>query len=55
MLCHTPPPFPDWRSNIQRMPQVNDLPFPTDLDDDDGDAPTPEPPEYGPVPSVIVH
>jgi len=55
MLCHTPPPFPDWRTNIHRMPPVEDLPFPTDLDDDDDPPPTPEPPEYGPVPAVIVH
>lgn len=54
MQCHTPPPYPGWRPNINKMPLVDDLPFP-DLDDDDLEPATPEPPEYGPVPAVILH
>jgi hypothetical protein len=54
MLCHTPPPYPGWRPTINRLPQIEDLPFPGD-DDDDGEPHPPEPPEYGPVPAVILH
>jgi len=55
MLCHTPPPFPNWRPNINKTPLIDDLPFPTDLDTEDPEPPTPEPPEHGPVPHVILH
>ncbi|MED5619010.1 hypothetical protein [Ideonella sp. BN130291] len=53
MLCHSVPPIPSWRPN--KMPLMDELPFPSDLDTDDDDDLTPEPPEYGPVPHVIVH
>jgi hypothetical protein len=53
MLCHSVPPIPSWRPTNIKMP-MDDLPFPSDLDDD-LDQQTPEPPEYGPVPPVIVH
>jgi hypothetical protein len=55
MQCHTPPPFSGWNPHIHKMPPADQLPFPTDLDDDDPEPPTPEPPEYGPAPGVIVH
>lgn len=53
MLCHSVPPIPDWRPI--KMPLIDELPFPSDLDTDDLPPPVPEPPEYGPVPSIIVH
>ena len=54
MLCHTPPPTRDWRPTTHKMPRIEDVPFPDELDDDP-EPPTPEPPEYGPVPGVILH
>ena len=54
MLCHTPPPFPDWRSIVNKLPLFEEMPF-SDLDDDEFDPSIPEPPEYGPVHSVIIH
>lgn len=56
MYCHTPPPVPGWRPANTKLPMLDelDLPFPPDLDTDEPD-PVPEPPEYGPVPSVILH
>jgi len=53
MLCHSTPPIPSWRPT--KAPLLDELPFPTDLDDDDLEPKTPEPPEYGPVPRVILH
>jgi hypothetical protein len=47
--------MPDWRPAVNKMPWVEDVPFPTDVDDDPLEPSTPEPPEYGPVPSVILH
>lgn len=55
MYCHTPPPMPGWRPTNHKLPLLDDeLPFPPDLEDIEPD-PLPEPPEYGPAPSVIVH
>ncbi len=53
MLCHSVPPISGWRPN--KMPLVDDLPFPSDSDLDDLEPQTPEPPEHGPVPPVVLH
>lgn len=54
MQCHTPTPFPNWRPTTNKMPWLDDMPLPADLDDDP-ELPTPEPPEYGPAPHVVLN
>lgn len=53
MQCHSIPPIPSWRPT--KAPLMDDLPFPGDLDSEEPDPQTPEPPEHGPVPHVILH